>query len=551
MPPLSANVIQDLSWLETQCSIRRLTDAAKWASEMLYYLPGEVEGAQIEQPTKLSKAVRMARNCMDCQEFDRAAFFLARDPEQNNLTVFLRFYARYLAGEKKRLDSMADVTDKRQTFENGAVHELHRDLEALEERRGMDGFLYYLYGLVLLSQNLRAEAKAAFENSVNAHPAFWPAWLEIAKLVETRYELRELRLPDHWLRPFFTADVHQRLQMLTTAIEQYQSLIDAGFGDIPYIIGQMAAARHGLQDLDLALDGFNKVHEMDPYRIEQMDVYSNALYVQNMRVELAALAHYFYDVNKFCPETCCIVGNYYSLRGEHERAALYFQRALKLDPKCAGAWTLVGHEFMELKNTSAACLAYHHALEIDKKDFRGWYGLGQMYDILRMPAYALYYYQQAHKCRPDDSRMIVALGDMYSKQGRYAEAQKCFWKAHTVGDIERTALVRLGKLFEKEQDNDQAASCYMKYLKQIEKQGQGMEDVNNQYNCYRFLAKYCLDKDKYDEAHHFAQLCLDYDSTKEDGKTFLKKVTLARNKPPSSTNAADGDQMQVDGGVPL
>ncbi len=108
----------------------------------------------------------------------------------------------------------------------------------------------------------------------------------------------------------------------------------------------------------------------------------------------------------------CFAGNYYSLRGEHEKAVIYFQRALKLEPRNAGAWILIGHELMELKNSPSACIAYHHALgwytimigetvclEIDKKDCRAWYGLGQMYDILRMPSYAIYYYQQAHKCR--------------------------------------------------------------------------------------------------------------------------------------------------------
>jgi anaphase-promoting complex subunit 8 len=33
-----------------------------------------------------------------------------------------------------------------------------------------------------------------------------------------------------------------------------------------------------------------------------------------------------------------VVGNYYSLKGKHERAILYFQRALKLNPKCLSAW---------------------------------------------------------------------------------------------------------------------------------------------------------------------------------------------------------------------
>ena len=32
----------------------------------------------------------------------------------------------------------------------------------------------------------------------------------------------------------------------------------------------------------------------------------------------------------------------------------YFKRALKLDKRCLSAWTLMGHEYLELKNPSAA-----------------------------------------------------------------------------------------------------------------------------------------------------------------------------------------------------
>lgn len=55
-------------------------------------------------------------------------------------------------------------------------------------------------------------------------------------------------------------------------------------------------------------------------------------------------------------------GNYYSLRQQHEKAVMYFQRALKLNPHYLSAWTLMGHEFMELKNTSAALQAYRQAI---------------------------------------------------------------------------------------------------------------------------------------------------------------------------------------------
>lgn len=200
-------------------------------------------------------------------------------------------------------------------------------------------------------------------------------------------------------------------------------------------------------------------------------------------------------------------GNYYSLRSQHEKAALYFQRALKLNPRCLGAWTLMGHEYMEMKNTSAAIQAYRsawkwnqrlfleefllssqlffsfpyfrHAIEVNKRDYRAWYGLGQTYEILRMPFYCLYYYRKAHQLRyvekkkvliqkqfcksffenvccvyrPNDSRMLVALGESYEKLSQQAEAKKvgdnCQWTIHPfVPDSEDLMLLSGAVLLE-------------------------------------------------------------------------------------------------------
>ena len=41
-------------------------------------------------------------------------------------------------------------------------------------------------------------------------------------------------------------------------------------------------------------------------------------------------------------------------QGLHERAVEYFRRALRLNPSYLAAWTLMGHEYMEMKNTAAA-----------------------------------------------------------------------------------------------------------------------------------------------------------------------------------------------------
>ena len=57
------------------------------------------------------------------------------------------------------------------------------------------------------------------------------------------------------------------------------------------------------------------------------------------------------------------------------------------------AWTLLGHEHVELKNTPAAIAAYRTAVDVDPRDYRAWYGLGQAYELLAMPHYALFYYR--------------------------------------------------------------------------------------------------------------------------------------------------------------
>ena len=50
---------------------------------------------------------------------------------------------------------------------------------------------------------------------------------------------------------------------------------------------------------------------MDPFRVESVDIYSNLLYVQERRVELANLAARVVQVNKYSVETCCVVGEWW------------------------------------------------------------------------------------------------------------------------------------------------------------------------------------------------------------------------------------------------
>ena len=159
------------------------------------------------------------------------------------------------------------------------------------------------------------------------------------------------------------------------------------------------------------------------------------LYVLGERPKLAFLAQLTSSTDKFRPETCCIVGNYFSLKSEHEKAIQYFRRALTLDRHFLQAWTLMGHEFIELKNTHAAIESYRRAVDVDRKDYRAWYGLGQAYEILEMHLYALYYYRRAAILRPWDSKVWHAVGKCYDKVGNPMESIKSFKRSLAVGTL--------------------------------------------------------------------------------------------------------------------
>jgi len=49
-----------------------------------------------------------------------------------------------------------------------------------------------------------------------------------------------------------------------------------------------------------------------------------------------------------------VIGNYYSLKDAHDKALQAFARALKLNPSYLSAWTLMGHEYVQMKNAAAA-----------------------------------------------------------------------------------------------------------------------------------------------------------------------------------------------------
>jgi anaphase-promoting complex subunit 8 len=133
-------------------------------------------------------------------------------------------------------------------------------------------------------------------------------------------------------------------------------------------------------EFKLAQAQFERILVIDPHRVEDIDIYSNILYVTDSRLKLSRLANDFLTLDRDRPEVCCLVGmefisaktcpnsenampgNLYSLRAEHEKSVKYFRRATQLDRTYLSAWTLMGHEYVEMKNSHAAIESYRRAI---------------------------------------------------------------------------------------------------------------------------------------------------------------------------------------------
>ena len=70
------------------------------------------------------------------------------------------------------------------------------------------------------------------------------------------------------------------LQLFVCSINAYTEVSKQALGSTPYIICQIAAAQSEMQDHDSAINSFQVVRRMDPYRIDQMHLFSNSLYIQ-------------------------------------------------------------------------------------------------------------------------------------------------------------------------------------------------------------------------------------------------------------------------------
>ncbi|KAK0551182.1 Anaphase-promoting complex subunit 8 [Tilletia horrida] len=441
-------------------------------------LPSSFQSAELVDPH-----YALAKAYFDDRQYERCSALLGKST-QSRKSQFLRLYADFLTAERQANEQnllMAKTRSSRADI--GTITESR--ITILEELIDVDdAFLLYLKGLLFRRLNRRIEAMDAFLKSVQAFPYNWSAWQELANTVEndevsyiwakfltsidglkvftTQLEHILDLLPETFMSTFFI-EHHSRNnpQTSTTNLERIDSLLTI-FPDSAYLLMAKAQNYTIMQQLEDSERIFERVFEIDPFRMDGLADYAHTLFVLDRYDKLAALSDQFAEIGNDHPEVCCLIGNYYNQRGDHHRAIEAFKRALRLDMGCLAAWILLGHEYLELKNSHAAAEMYRRAIDISPNDHRAWHGLGCVYELNGAWSYAAHYFQKCASIRPYDSRMWASLGECYDRLEQTQEAVSCF-KRHltcqTTQDEQVQAIQRIIDLYERIGEHV-AAACW-------------------------------------------------------------------------------------------
>ena len=320
----------------------------------------------------------------------------------------------YLEGEKLRLVKLCD---------------------SAQERFSNDSVLTYLRAVVLGEFGSCKDIRYMQELLVRAIKLSqwnWAAWLELAQLGDEFLSSElESSISSLELFRFFKLERFRAQKRFSELLAELETLRPVRT-EWTYLTELEGVCFHELREFSKALVCFEKLRKADPFYISGMDVYSNCLFVLERPADLFALASHWLETSPNAPETSVIVGNFFSLKSDHEKAALFFKRATAVSPTNANAWLLLGHELIELRNPSAALAAYQQAAARcpgGHQDLRPWYAMGQLFELINQFAFAVYYHNRAAQIDPRDSRVWKALAGCYQKLNRMDESRECALRA--------------------------------------------------------------------------------------------------------------------------
>ncbi|KAI9344194.1 hypothetical protein DFJ73DRAFT_840452 [Zopfochytrium polystomum] len=470
----------------------------------------------------------------NCRDFGMAVQTLAA--AKHPTMLFLRLYSQFLMASRKlnfdrRLSSERNQSsDKpRQPDPSSPLAPLYFEMQQLKENRELtDPFIMYLYGLVSLKLELVDVGLEALGQSLAIYPHNWSAWIEFFPCANQ----------DGISRPHFSKMkslirhcLPKRLALLweNDPLGDEDLVVEAERMELIFknnIYLRLAKARllYYLSDYEQCRQIWKSLYQENPYLLDMADNYSDVLYTMQCRVELNAFVQRCDKIDRFRPETCCAIANFFALRGEYPKAIDYIKQAIKLHSSNSSYWVVLGLFYADLKNPNAAIEAYRTAIEIDKTNHKAWNMLGVSYNMLQIPSFAIFYFKRALTLK-DDPRYWSGLGSCYANLDRDHEAIACYRRAILQTDPleysrpEAAAMMEMAKLNERIGRLDLAEKCFANLFAHYEMKD-NFVDLQEAVDAAVFLARRAIDDGRWGDAARYAEKIAE----SEEGRSLLNKI---------------------------
>eukprot|EP01096_Ripella_sp_DP13-Kostka_P001431 TRINITY_DN11699_c0_g2_i1.p1 TRINITY_DN11699_c0_g2~~TRINITY_DN11699_c0_g2_i1.p1 ORF type:complete len:435 (+),score=153.41 TRINITY_DN11699_c0_g2_i1:48-1307(+) len=311
-------------------SDRGLRHSAKWIAELLQSVEttgsdsyGDLIGdldvrlKMVDQrsdmtkyPAKETRDYLLAKSLFDLKEYQRCSSYLQN--ATSSRSRFLYRYSRFLSGEKRKEEEQFEVQGQT-TVENQELQPLKEELEKMHSEGDLDPFEMYLYGLVLKELDQHNESRQLLAESCSQYPWNWSAWtalsslcLEISHLSAVTRHFKQLdlaleekrkRSPSSKIAPissFFITKIFEASTMISLyhndmATEILRALMNKSkvLADSMTVTSLYSNCLYNSRQLAEAEEIFEQIRKRDPFRLDDLDVYSNILYVNENRGKLS------------------------------------------------------------------------------------------------------------------------------------------------------------------------------------------------------------------------------------------------------------------------
>lgn len=210
----------------------------------------------------------------------------------------------------------------------------------------------------------------------------------------------------------------------------------------PWVLAKLGRLHFEIVNYEQSEIYFDKLRKLDRTRMMDMEYYSTLLWHLNKEIELSFLSHELYQIDASNEITWICIGNLFSFKKEPEEAIKCFGKAIEINPKCAYAYTLQGHEYLATDAFENALNSFRHSLLMDKRHYNAFYGIGMVYLKLGDLRKAEFHFRKASEINPVNVILICCIGMVLEKLDKKEESLKQYEFATKLQPLSMLALFK-------------------------------------------------------------------------------------------------------------